>query len=261
MHIISLVNEKGGVGKTTLATHIAAGLAIRGKRVLIIDGDPQGHVAASYGLPKEPGLYNLLVRHADFEAITREVPVDRYQAPDQPVAGELWLLPGNVESRVISELVDDVFVLRDRLTELEDDIDVVVIDTPPTPSLFHSVVYFASDSLIYPTECESLSLDAIAASIEHKEANNTRRQREGLQPMNIMGIQPTMYRTNTNAHDHGLAQLTQRFQNLTWPALPQRTIWVERAWAQKTLFAYAPDNAATTETWALVDRVLTRLPA
>ncbi len=259
MHVLSLVNEKGGVGKTTLATHIAAGLAIRGQRVLIIDGDPQGHVASSYGLPKEAGLYNLLVRGADFEDVTREIPAERYQAGGRTIKGALWMLPSNVETRVISELLEDVFVLRDRLSEVEDDIDVVVIDTPPTPSLFHSVVYFASDSLIYPTECESLSLDAIAASIEHKEANNVRREREGLRPMAVMGIQPTMYRANTNAHDHGLAQLQKRFEGLMWPAITQRTVWVERAWAQKMIFAYAPESGATTETWALIDRVEAKL--
>ena len=98
MHVVSLVNEKGGVGKTTLATHIAAGLAIRGQRVLIIDGDPQGHVASSYGLPKEAGLYNLLVRGASFEASTREVPAERYQAEGRAVNGALYMLPGNVET-------------------------------------------------------------------------------------------------------------------------------------------------------------------
>ena len=69
MKIVTLLNEKGGVGKTTLATHLAAGLAIRGKRVILVDADPQGHATIAFGLSKEPGFYDLIVRNAPFQKV------------------------------------------------------------------------------------------------------------------------------------------------------------------------------------------------
>jgi chromosome partitioning protein len=80
MHVITLLNEKGGVGKTTLATHIGAGLAVRGLRVIIIDADPQGHATVSLGMQRKPGLYDLLVRDASFTSVLQQVPHETYGA-------------------------------------------------------------------------------------------------------------------------------------------------------------------------------------
>ena len=87
MKIITLLNEKGGVGKTTLATHIAAGLAFRGFRVVLVDADPQGHATVALGLPKEPGLYDLLVRDAPFKSVLRFIPAQVYQVGEEPPKG------------------------------------------------------------------------------------------------------------------------------------------------------------------------------
>ena len=78
--IISIASQKGGVGKTTLATHIAAGLAVKGHRVVLVDSDPQGHATVALGLPKEPGLYDLLVRDASFKP-SRESLAVPFQSP------------------------------------------------------------------------------------------------------------------------------------------------------------------------------------
>ncbi len=254
MNVIIVVNEKGGVGKTTLATHIAAGLAIKGFRTLMLDADAQGHATMSLGLTKEPGLYNLLVREAEFEDVLRVPPLENY-AGGQTVKGSLYVLPSNVETRVIPMVISDAELLKDRLEELEKDMDVVVIDTSPTPSMLHASIYIAANHIVYPTECEFLSLEGLAETVKHTEAMNADRKTQGRPGITIMGVQPTLYRQNTNAHDYGLSILVKKFKRFTWPALPQRTIWVERSWANQTLFAYAPDHEATMEAWALVERV------
>ena len=109
--IISIASQKGGVGKTTIATHIAAGLAVRGMRVLLVDADPQGHATVSLGLQKEPGLYDLLVRDATFKSVLRFIPPKSYQIPNQAVNGQLFVLPSNVETRNIANSISDSFAV------------------------------------------------------------------------------------------------------------------------------------------------------
>lgn len=251
MKIITLLNEKGGVGKTTLATHVAAGLTIRGNRVVLIDADAQGHATTSFAMPKEPGLYNLLARDAEWENELR-VPLSE-TITKGTLQGDLYVLPSNVETRVIPMVIDDALLLRERVAELE--ADYVVIDTSPTPSMLHAMIYFTTDYILYPTECEALSLDGLNGSIAHMRAINKQRVANGMPEIQLLGIQPTMYRTNTNAHDEGLRLLTSTFKRQAFPAIPQRTIWVEGAWARQMLFAYAPDHEATIEASALVERV------
>lgn len=256
MKIVTLVNEKGGVGKTTLATHIAAGMALYGYRVMIIDADAQGHATFSLGLKKEAGLYDLLVRDANFEQVVRQVDPAVYAPPGETVRGSLIAVPSNVETRTISGAVgDNLLLVHERLSELEGMIDYVVIDTSPTPSLLHGMIYVATDAIVYPTELETLSLDGLAESIRHKANANITRQGLGKPSIEVAGVQPTMYRV-TNAHDDNLQMLLKQFGRFTWPAIPQRTIWVERALKNQMLYRFAPGDEATAHAWALTERVL-----
>src|SRR5689334_141034 len=134
MITVTLLNEKGGVGKTTLATHIAAGLAILGAKVLLVDADPQGHATVTLGQTKAPGLYDLLVRDALFKDTLQVVSPEVYETPNQKAQGELFVIPSNVETRNIANSISDAFAIAERFRELEDIIDVVVFDTSPTPS-------------------------------------------------------------------------------------------------------------------------------
>ncbi len=255
MKIVTLLNEKGGVGKTTLATHIATGMAIRGLRVLLVDADPQGHATVALGLPKEPGLYDLLVRDATFKTVLRFIPTKAYQIPNQTVTGQLFVIPSNVETRNIANSISDSFAVVERFRELENAFDLVVFDTSPTPSLLHGSIYLATDSVIYPTTCEYLSFDGLVESIKHRQAADAPRQQWGLSAIEVMGIVPTMFRTKTIEHSENLKQLQSQFGELVWEAIPQRTIWAEAAAIRRPVFNFAPESAATKDAWKLVDRV------
>lgn len=255
MKVITLLNEKGGVGKTTLATHIAAGLAIRGKRVLLIDADAQGHSGYLMGMPERTaGLFSLLVDEAEFADVMYR-PAWKHWRDSLETTGDLFVLPGDIKTRLIASAIDDGQLFRERLQELDGHIDIVVIDTSPTPSMLHAIIYVATDYMIYPSECEALAVDGLAKSLMRMKSLNKTRAIYGLGETMLLGVQPTMYDVRTNAHDYGIGIIAGQFKSKTWPALPMRTVWRDRAWAKQTLFAYEPDHEATRECWALVKRV------
>lgn len=261
MNVITLLNEKGGVGKTTLATHIAAGLAIRGQRVVLIDADAQANSTTQLGLEEDGGLYQLLVKFVEWADLLKVAPYPSWQAITGENKGKLFVLPSNIETRVIPMLVDDATLLRERLNELRNWADTVVIDTSPTPSMLHTQIYMATRYLVYPSTCEMLGLEGLTKSIDHMEKLNKNRALFDLPAASLMGVQPTMYDVRTNAHDYGVSLIARKFKRRTWPALPMRTIWRDAAFARKTLFAHAPHHKAIDEAWALVDRVQKGLAA
>ncbi len=255
MKIITLLNEKGGVGKTTLAVHLAAGLAIKGWRVLLVDADAQGHATISLGLREEPGLYDLLVREAKFQDVLRVVPPQQYQLPDQPPRGHLIVLPGNKETRHIATSISDAMAVLRRFRQLDRLIDVVVFDTSPTPSLLHGSIYLATNGIIYPTKCEFLSFDGLAKSLGRREETQPLRDQWHLGDLEVLGIVPTMFRNQTLEHEENLRKLRERFGDLVWDPIIQRTIWAEAAAMRQPVFSFAPESKASAEAWYLVDRV------
>jgi chromosome partitioning protein len=253
MKVISLLNEKGGVGKTTLSTHIAAGLAIRGKRVLLIDADPQGHATVAFDLKKEPMLHDLLVRDMPFQQAVRQVSPEIYAPPGETVKGDLLLIPSDTSTRVIPLMTSDVMIVRSRIQELENVIDVVIFDTAPTPSLLHGSIYMATDALLYPTKCEYLSFDGLMESMKHRDEASKARKYVGLDEVRVGGIIPTMYRTGTQADDYGIEILKERFGKLVWPEISLRTVWNQASFARRLLFNFAPDTKAASEAWRTVE--------
>ncbi|NWF69082.1 MAG: ParA family protein [Chloroflexi bacterium] len=256
MKILSLINEKGGVGKTTLATHIAAGLAIRGYRVVLADADPQGHATVSMGLKKEPCFYDLLVRDAAFKDVLRRVPAEVFSPENEAPKGELYVLPSNLETRSIPNQISDPFAAADRFRELEDVIDYVIFDTSPTPSLLHGSIYLATDAILYPTKSETLSFDGLIESLTHRVEAQTQRKRWGMDNITILGIVPTMYRSATLVHQENYAKLKTAYGELVWPPIAMRTVWAEASSVGMLVYRYAPESEGALECWSLVNRVI-----
>lgn len=259
MIVITALNEKGGVGKTTVAVHIAAGLAMMGWRVVLMDADAQSNAGRQLAgknnaIVELAGLYDLVIKKKQWDDVLQEAPMDAWATGGQ-ASGELWVLTSNIETRAIPMLTDDAMAIQDRISELEGWADVVVIDTSPTPSMLHSMVYMATTHIIHPTECEALSLEGIAKTIEHMDSLNKGRSLYGLEPVRLLGVQPTMYDVRTNAHDYGLRLLAQKFKHQLMPAIPVRTAWRDASWARKTVFANDPTSQASLEAYGLVERV------
>ena len=256
MIVISVTNMKGGTGKSTMATHIAAGLAIQGSKVCVLDTDPQGHAATLLGLPKEDCLFNMIVEKANLTDIVRPVLPEVYSAADRPPAGKLFLLPSNHRTHTIPFLEQDPFLFSERLEEMADlfNFDVLVIDTAPTASMFDGSVYLATDGFLYVTECETLSFDGIREGLGQIKRFSKRREAQGAPPNRILGIVPNKVRLATLNHRRNLEKLNEAFPDKVWEPIAQRTVWTEASNYGQLLYAYAPNSDAEEDAWALVDR-------
>lgn len=254
---IAIGGEKGGGGKTTLACHIAAGLACRGGRVLLIDSDPQGHSTLFWDFRKAPGLYDLLVRDADWGQVVMDVDQATFSIPGERVSeGRLSVLPSNVETRSIAGSISDVSLIGRRVTELERLYDVVLFDMSPTPNLLHGSIYVAADAVIYPTKAEIWSFDGLVGAWAHRDqAGQYRQTMFGLPPIKVMGIVPMMVEKNTVEHSRNLASLREKFGALVWPELAKRIIWSETTKYCRPVYSLAPNHEAALELWEVIDRV------
>ena len=254
MRSIVFTNEKGGVAKTTLALHFAAGLALRDKRVLLIDGDPQGCLSQQLGAEHHNGLHRLLTKGQAWR--------DCLVTPDwgcwssrEGTIGSLTLLPSSYASALIPLEQPDPLLLRTLLAEIAAQFDVCLIDTPPSPTELHGLLYFAADGALLPTKLEALSLRAVGETEAHLREHALLRRGRGLKPIKLLGVVPTLWRA-TNSNLYGWRKLEEHFGAAhIWEPLPLRTIWTDREYAQKSIFAYAPGSDAAQEMNVLVERV------
>ena len=248
-----LGGEKGGIGKTTMSVHLAMWKAAEGRNAMVVDADPQSHATRQMRQPKQPGLYNLLVRpdeeEGKWQKVLRQVQPEVYGG-----GGNLYVVPSNVETRGIPLMMADVYTLDTRLRQLERFVDEVVIDTPPTPSLLHSAILMASDWMIYLTELEFNSLDSLLETMKHVKEANTRRSQSGGRAIRQLGIIPMMFRAGTRNHADNLAALQEQFGDLVWNPIALSTDWPSAGQVQEPVWSYAPNSQATKDWYAFIER-------
>lgn len=257
MKVITLLNEKGGVGKTTLATHLSMGLSAQGHNVLLVDADAQGHATIRCGFPKAAGLYDLLIRDGEWSELVRTVDPKRYKV-DTWKPGQMYVLPSNKETKNIASTTNDGAVFARRLEELRDtgQVDLVIVDTSPTPSLLHATFFVASDYLLMPTELLFSSFDGLVESIKSKQgADGGRKKFYELPPIQILGIVPMKYRADTKEQADNFAKLKQQFGSLVWSPIPQRTLWTETEGTALPVWKLDNNSKASDECWSLIQQV------
>jgi len=259
MKIIAVTNRKGGVGKSTMSTHIAAGLALSGLNVGIVDTDSQGHAGLMLGQADENGLYAALIEKKPMEQVARLIPQERY-VPEgsQYAGGNLWLLPSSDRTyRIPYELQqDENFLFLETLEQFAEwgKLDVILIDTNPTLSLFDGAVWLAADGYIYVTECERLSIDGIQGAIEQMTRINRQRAKYLNRESKILGIIPNKMRPSTTVHRMNISAIAEAYPGLVWTPVTLRTAWVEAANLQEMIYRYAPAGQEARDAWAIVNK-------
>ena len=156
--VISLANQKGGVGKTTSCVNIAASLGLLGKRVLVIDLDPQGNTTSGVGIMKR-GLSGstkeLLNGEMNIKDIIRETPYEN-----------LWVIPANTTLTSaefeLFDFDDSEYRMKNALAEVQDDFDYILIDCPPSLGRLTVNALTASNGVIVPMQCEFYALEGLS---------------------------------------------------------------------------------------------------
>lgn len=256
MKTITLLNEKGGVGKTTIATHIATGLALKGYRVIMIDSDPQANATTALALAKQPEFHDLLVRNKSWKDALRLVHPDVYSPPQYQSRGQLFAVPGNIESKNVASTISGRDVIRQRFQQLQSAVDYIIIDTSPTPSRLNEDILLATDYVIIPTDCEAFSaLEGLPDSIQHTQNAKNALARIGINGSNLFGIIPNKFRARTALHSDFYTHLQRQYGDIVWEPITIASVIGEVQAAQQFLFAIAPDTRAAEQFWSIIERI------
>lgn len=204
--VITIANQKGGVGKTTTAVNLAASLAVAEKRVLLLDIDPQANATTGLGFSKrdyEFNIYHVLTGGKRLSEIILKTQIKT-----------LDLAPSNIglvgiEQEFSGKEKDYKIMLKKRIEELNDAYDYIIIDSPPTLGSLTINALSASDSVIIPVQCEFYAMEGLMQIL-----NTIKVIKKSINPkLNIRGFLPTMYSSQNNLSKDTVADLKKYFDS------------------------------------------------
>ena len=218
--VISVANQKGGVGKTTTTVNLATLIAKRGKKVLLIDTDPQGNATSGLGVTKELELsvYDILVGETTFEETVQETAIKN-----------LKVCPSNIslagaEVELVSMMSREQR-LKVKLDEVKEQYDYILIDCPPSLGLITLNAFTASDSVLIPVQCEYFALEGLGqllntVNLVKKHLNKN---------LEIEGALLTMYDARTNLSNQVVKEVKKYFEEKVYKTVIPRNVRLSEA--------------------------------
>jgi chromosome partitioning protein len=218
--IIAVVNQKGGVGKTTTAVNVSAILAKKGKKVLLIDADPQGNATSGVGIDKnvEKSIYDVIINDMDIEDTIIKSPIKN-----------LFVCPSNINlAGAEVELVPMIAReqrLKEKLEKVENDYHYIIIDCPPSLGLITINAFTAANSLLIPIQCEYYALEGVGQLI-----NTVNIVRKGLnKSLYIEGVVLTMSDARTNLSNQVVSEVKTYFKDNVYKTIIPRNVKLSEA--------------------------------
>jgi len=247
--IIAIANQKGGVGKTTTSINLSACIAAKGKKVLVIDMDPQGNTTSGYGIPKndlENTVYELIMGDCSVEdCILKEV------------IPNVSIIPSNVNLAAAEiELIgvsDKDFILKNEIDWVKDSYDFILIDCPPSLNLLTINAMTTANSVLVPIQCEYYALEGLSQLI-----HTINLVKERLNPeLDMDGVVFTMYDSRTNLSNQVVENVKNNLNQKVYNTLIPRNIRLAEAPSYgQPISIYDPKSAGSESYMALAEEVI-----